>query len=51
MSLLRFYHIFNQAFVNSKFGYASAVSMVLLVIILCATFIQFRFENKFTGNV
>ena len=45
------YHIFNQAFVNSKFGYASAVSMVLLVIILCATFIQFRFENKFTGNV
>lgn len=45
------YHIFNQAFVNSKFGYASAVSMVLLVIIFSATLIQFKFEKKFTSNV
>ncbi len=45
------YHIFNQAFVNSKFGYASAVSMILLVIILSATLIQFRFEKKFTSNL
>lgn len=45
------YHIFNQAFVNSKFGYASAVSMVLLVIIFSATLIQFKFEKKFTSNI
>lgn len=45
------YHIFNQAFVNSKFGYASAVSMILLVIILSVTLLQFKFEKKFTSNI
>ena len=44
------YHIYNQAFKNSKFGYASAVAMVLLVIILIVTLIQFRYEKKFTND-
>lgn len=45
------YHIYNQAFVSSKFGYASAVAMVLLAIVLTVTLIQFKFEKKFTNNV
>lgn len=44
------YHIYNQAFKNSKFGYASAVAMVLLVIILIVTLIQFKYEKKFTND-
>jgi multiple sugar transport system permease protein len=43
------YHIYNSAFVSSKFGYASALAMVLLVIVLLVTLIQFRFEKKFTS--
>lgn len=42
------YHIFNSAFVNSKFGYASAISMVLFVIVMTVTLIQFRVEKRFT---
>lgn len=43
------YHIYNQAFVSAKFGYASAVAMILLAIIVLVTLIQFRFEKKFTS--
>lgn len=43
------YHIYNSAFVNSKFGYASAVAMVLFAIILVVTLIQFRVEKRFTS--
>lgn len=43
------YHIFNSAFVSSKFGYASAVSMVLFGIVMLVTFLQFKVEKKFTG--
>ncbi|MFQ9509413.1 MAG: carbohydrate ABC transporter permease [Lachnospiraceae bacterium] len=43
------YHIYNSAFVSSKFGYASAVAMVLLAIVLTITFIQFKGEKRFTG--
>ncbi|MDO5136272.1 MAG: sugar ABC transporter permease [Eubacteriales bacterium] len=43
------YHIFNSAFVNSKFGYASAVSMVLFVIVMTVTLIQFKVEKKMTS--
>ena len=43
------YHIYNQAFVSAKFGYASAVAMILLAIIVLVTLVQFRFEKKFTG--
>ena len=34
------YHIYNQAFVSAKFGYAS---------IVLVTLVQFRFEKKFTS--
>lgn len=42
------YHIYNSAFVSGKFGYASAVAMVLFVIIIFVTLVQFRVEKKFT---
>ena len=45
------YHIFNSAFVNSEFGYARAIAMVLLSIIVVATLIQFKGEKKFTSNM
>ena len=45
------YHIFNSAFVNSEFGYASTIAMVLLSIIVVATLIQFKGEKKFTSNM
>lgn len=40
------YQIYQEAFVNYKFGYASAVSLVLFVIVLAITIIQFRIEKK-----
>ncbi len=43
------YHIYNSAFVNSRFGYASTVAMALLAIILVVTLVEFRFENRFTS--
>lgn len=42
------YHIYNSAFVSGKFGYASAIAMVLFVIIICVTLVQFRLEKRFT---
>ena len=42
------YHIYNQAFVNNDFGYASAVAMVLFAIVAVITVIQFKTEKKFT---
>ena len=45
------YHIYNQAFVSAKFGYASAVAMILLAIIVLVTLVQFRFEKKFTSDL
>lgn len=45
------YHIYNSAFVSSKFGYASAIAMVLFVIVICMTLIQFKFEKRFTNNM
>ena len=39
----RQYYIYNVAFVNTpKYGYASAVSMVLFVLVLFVTIIQFK---------
>lgn len=42
------YHIYEEAFRNWNLGYASAVSMVLFLIVLCITLIQFRGEKKYT---
>ena len=43
------YHIYNSAFVSAKFGYASALAMILLLIIVAVTLVQFKFEKKFTS--
>lgn len=43
------YHIYNQAFINSKFGYSSAIAMVLFAIVLVITVIQFQFEKKWVN--
>lgn len=40
-------HIYNAAFVDFKFGYASASAMMLFVIVLIITLIQLRGEKKF----
>lgn len=42
-------HIYNTAFINYEFGYASAVSMVLFLIVLIITIIQFRSEKKWVS--
>ncbi|WP_313131697.1 carbohydrate ABC transporter permease [Anaerocolumna sp.] len=39
--------IYNSAFVKFEFGYASAAAMVLFVIVLVVTLIQFKGEKKF----
>ena len=39
------YHIYNTAFVSSQFGYASAIAMILLAMIVVITLIQFKFES------
>jgi ABC-type sugar transport system permease subunit len=43
------YYIYNQAFLYFKFGYASAIAMVLFIIILVITIIQFKLENKWVN--
>lgn len=40
------YYIYNTAFVKFKFGYASAISMVLFVLVLGITLVQFRGDEK-----
>lgn len=43
------YFIYNKAFVSSKFGYASAASMILFVLVLAVTLIQFSGEKKYSN--
>ncbi len=43
-------HIYTSAFVNSYFGYASAVSVILLLIVLIITRLQSRLQLLFTGG-
>lgn len=40
------YDIYNEAFRNFNFGYSSAIAMVLLVLVLGITLIQFKLEEK-----
>ena len=40
------YYIYQQAFVNWNFGYASAMATVFFLIILVITIFQFRFQEK-----
>ena len=43
-------YIYTEAFSNHKYGNASAISMVLLVIVLAVTIIQFSMEKKFSND-
>jgi multiple sugar transport system permease protein len=38
--------IYEQAFQNLRFGYASAISVVLFIVVLIATYLQFRISRK-----
>ena len=42
--------IYDVAFNNIKYGQASAIAMVLLVIVLIVTIIQFANEKKFAND-
>ena len=43
-------YIYDEAFVKIRYGSASAISMVLLVIVLTVTIIQFSSEKKFSND-
>ena len=43
------FHIYEEAFRNWNLGYASAVSMVLFLMVLAITLIQFRGEKKYAN--
>lgn len=43
------YYIYIQAFQYFKFGYASAVAMVMFIIVLIVTFVQFKLEDKWVN--
>ncbi len=43
-------YIYNEAFVNFNYGLASAIAMILLLIVLIVTVIQFSMEDKYSSN-
>ena len=43
-------YIYEEAFTKVRYGQASAISMILLVIVLVITVIQFRSEKKFSND-
>jgi len=43
-------YIYNEAFTNFNYGVASAISMILLVIVLLVTILQFSMENRYANN-
>jgi multiple sugar transport system permease protein len=45
-TLFYVYHLFNNAFVYFKMGYAAAMAWVLFIIILILTLLQFRLANR-----
>ena len=42
------YYLYQQAFENFNFGYASAIAYLLFIVILAVTAIQFRASRRFT---
>jgi multiple sugar transport system permease protein len=40
------YQIYNTAFRSLEFGYASAMAMILFVVVAGITMIQFKLEKK-----
>ncbi|MCI8515502.1 MAG: sugar ABC transporter permease [Hungatella sp.] len=49
-TLVLVYHIYDMAFVNSRFGYASALAVVLFVLVLTVTIIQFKGEKHYANS-
>lgn len=50
-TLVLVYHIYQTAFVTgSNYGYASAISMILFLMVLVITIIQFRGERKYENS-
>lgn len=49
-TLVLVYHIYNTAFISWNLGYASAIAIVLFILVLVVTLIQFRAEKKVTLN-
>ena len=43
------YHIYEEAFRNWNLGYASAVAMILFLMVLAVTLVQFRGEKKYAA--
>lgn len=43
------YHIYEEAFRNWNLGYASAVAMILFLMVLAVTLVQFRGEKKYAN--
>lgn len=43
-------YIYDTAFVSYKYGTASAIAMILLVIVLAVTLVQFSMEKKFAND-
>lgn len=43
------YYIYQKAFIDWKLGYSSAVSMVLFVMVLVVTLIQFKGQEKYSN--
>jgi multiple sugar transport system permease protein len=43
------YQIYNTAFRELNYGYASAMAMVLFLIVLCITLAQFKIEKRFSA--
>lgn len=48
-TLVLVYHIYNVAFKQWELGYASAISMVLFLLVLIVTVVQFRGEKKISN--
>jgi multiple sugar transport system permease protein len=48
-TLVLVYHIYNVAFKNWDLGYASAISMILFLLVLIVTIVQFKGEKKFVN--
>jgi multiple sugar transport system permease protein len=46
-TLVMVYDIYNKAFINSSFGMASAEAILLFLLVLIITLVQFRGEKKF----
>ena len=43
------FYTYNVAFREFRFGYASAIAMVLLAMVLIITFVQFRMEKRWVS--